>query len=84
MQYNYKMVLCCWLQRKEWLSKALDGMMGDPLKNMMDNIMRVGKFLGNEAPTEEMKDDALASLENLCDWCENLDLANGKGLSIFY
>lgn len=63
-------------EMREWLSKALEGMMGDPVKQMMDNIVNVGKFLGSENPTEEMRETAVVSLESLCDWCECIDMAN--------
>jgi hypothetical protein len=53
-------------------------MMGDPIKQMMENIVNVGKFLGCEDPSEEQRETALSSLENLCEWCECIDMANGK------
>lgn len=63
-------------ERREFLNKALEGMMGDPVKHMMDNIVNVGKFLGSENPTEKQRKTAITSLESLCEWCECIDIAN--------
>ena len=77
-QFSPLCLLTFCFQRKEWLSKALDGMTCDPVKEMQEHIKTVGVYLGSEQPTDKARDNALTSLDMLFDWCECIDMARGE------
>lgn len=64
-------------ENKEWLSKALDEMTVSPAERMLTCIRTVREFVENTEPgsSDGSLDAATSSLEELQEWCEQIDFA---------
>ncbi|KAK7486418.1 hypothetical protein BaRGS_00022342 [Batillaria attramentaria] len=64
-------------ERKEWLSKALDEMSVSPAERMQTCIKTVKEFVDSAEPepSKEALDGAVNSLQELQEWCEQIDFA---------
>lgn len=64
-------------ERREWLVQALDDMSVNPVERMQTCIKTVREFVERVEPdvSEESLDEATRSLEELQEWCEQIDFA---------
>ena len=68
------------LQNKVWLSQVLSGLaLSDPVKDMMQNL----KVAAEPAETDDDLERQESALENLQEFCENIDLAKGERASSY-
>ncbi|XP_069134050.1 hsp70-binding protein 1-like [Argopecten irradians] len=61
-------------ERREWLETALNNMTTNPITRMKDGLVKLNEA-DEDNENENLVDEKIAVLEELLEWCENIDLA---------
>ncbi|XP_033752609.1 hsp70-binding protein 1-like isoform X2 [Pecten maximus] len=60
-------------KRREWLESALDNMSTNPVSRMKEALVKLNQ--PDDEDNENLTDEKIAALEEMIEWCENIDLA---------
>ena len=68
------------MQEKDWISAAMQSAMGrDPVRVMIENIQLLSG-MHEGTPAEGLKERKINALDELTEYCADIDLAKGQTL----
>nr|ATD13049.1 hsp70-binding protein 1 [Mizuhopecten yessoensis] len=60
-------------ERREWLESALSNMTTNPVTRMKEGLIKMNQ--PDDEDNENLTDEKIAAIEEIMEWCENIDLA---------